>query len=174
MIPARTPQGSGARRRAQLVRAGRLAQTHGLTPSRAQRFARRLAANADGAPEIPSLADLALWPEWPALPPEEQHRVFALAGVLASRDALGEIISGPVLRDYAQVCGGELFDRALALAGGGKRTLPPLEAIAGSGESLARSGLPAVLAWRLGDASAQDREAALHVAEAERLLGCAP
>ncbi len=160
---SRPVRGSGARARARAARKIAFARSHGLTPSRGERFTMR------GAP-APSLGEIAFWPSWPGLDAETQREVFTLTALLSARDALGEIISGSELRAYAEPFGADLFERALTLDGTGTHRLVPAQRLSGEGEQLARCGLPATLARCLGESVAAAPDAARHVAEAEGLL----
>lgn len=165
---SRRPRGAGMRARSRIARAGGFARTRGLVQSRAMRFARR--TGGDTPDPMPGFGELAAWPAWPTLDPEARQGVFALAALLASRDALAGMICGEDLRNYAAPFGDDLFERALAMAGGGARNLPAPDALVVAGEDLARCGLPPSLARCLGESLAGEPEAARHVAEAEGLL----
>lgn len=160
--------GSGAQSRARLMRKARFAMARGLAGTRAERFMARTA----GTPAAPALGlgAIAQWPLWPTLDEGDRHRTFALAALLSGRDALSQVISGSELREYAQPFGEAMFERALALPGGGTRTLAAPLDLAAEGERLARCGLPPALAHSLGESLAGEPEAARHVAEAEGLL----
>ncbi|MCJ2189092.1 hypothetical protein [Novosphingobium beihaiensis] len=175
----RKTSNAGIRGRARVRRNARFAAGHGLLPSRGERFARRAGKDAEAAAP-PSFAELACWPQWPALSASEQDRVFALTALLASGKALTQVISGRDLRLYAAPFGEALFERALALDETAKGTLPlpPPEELAASGHALARKGLPPVLQAALpappaascASASADGALTAYHTAQAEHLL----
>jgi hypothetical protein len=157
----------GRAARTRLASAAHLARSLDLAPTRARRF-------AGASQPAPSLAELREWPQWPSAPEAKQQRIFAVTALRASDDALRTVISGDTLRSYAMLIGEALFEDVLARPGTGRAPLPPAHALAAAGQAHAHRALPLRLAERLGAMGLQDRAAARHVAEAERLVRLAP
>ncbi len=157
----------GTAARTRLGNAARLARSLDLAPMRGHRL-------VGASQQAPSLAELREWPHWPTAAEAEQQRIFAVTALRASDDALRAVISGDTLRSYAVLVGEALFEDVLARPGKGAAPLPPAYALAATGQAHAHRALPPRLAERLGTKGLQDRAAARHVAEAEKLVRLAP
>ncbi len=137
--------GAGASSRRRLKDAATLARTHGLAPSRAERL--RMRHRGDGPPaRIPTLDDMAGWPIWPLHEDRKRRTIFALAALLAGRDALSRLVSGASLRSYAAIVGEDMLERVLDWPRAGNASLPAAENLHDTGWALALAELPPSLA----------------------------
>jgi hypothetical protein len=123
----------------------------GLSDSRGARFAQKWS----GYPG-PTFADMAAVPRWLMLPPEQQHRVAKVAGLLRHRAAIDRELSGPRLAMLAEAVGDDLLDAVCASnAGDGSANDTPLprpDLIIAEGWDIMHHGLPPVFATRFPDA----------------------
>jgi hypothetical protein len=160
--------GRGQRARRRIVAGADLARGLAIPHRRGARFA----ARRQGAPTPRlGLAEFRAWPRWPTLSDARQQRVWALAALLAGRDALADAIDGGWLRAYAAHVGDAVLDAVLDLPPGGDRPLPAADDLVSRGRELARSGLPPMLADAMGLSRTDDPTAARFVAQAEQMLG---
>lgn len=157
---------SGRATRLRLGEAARAAVAGGLPESRAERLARRLASQP--AARV-GLGELAAWPTWPGRDDAERERIWRIAALVSSRDALADIIYGATLRSYATSVGDRVVEAVLDLPAGGAAPLVAADTLAAEGLGIAERGLPPLLAAAMDRAAIADDTARRHMIAAERI-----
>ncbi|AHE54853.1 hypothetical protein NX02_15865 [Sphingomonas sanxanigenens DSM 19645 = NX02] len=149
-----------------LGEAARAAVAGGLSASRSGRLARRLAGQP--AARV-GLGELVVWPTWPGRDEAERDRIWRIAALVASRDALADIIYGATLRSYATSVGNRVVEAVLDLPTGGTAPLVGADDLSTEGLAIAERGLPPLLAVAMDRPAIHDETARRHMLAAERI-----
>lgn len=152
--------------RLRLGEAARAAVAGGLPASRAERLGQRLAGQP--AARV-GLGELAAWPTWPGRDEAERERIWRIAALVSSRDALADIIYGATLRTYATTVGDRVVEAVLDLPAGGVAPLVAAETLSTEGRGIAERGLPPLLAVAMDRPAIADEAARRHMIAAERI-----